>query len=223
MPLALFDLDHTLLDGDTNSLWLDYLHQRELVPADSLTRQQTYIEEYLQGRMDISDFLHFQLGLLQGRPVRDWEPLREAFVEEVVRPRILPQGLDLQQEHLAQGRLVAIITATHSFLAERVGVLFGVPVVSSRAEVLGGYLTGRIIGKPCFGAGKLACLHEWLTLRNVPFDDLERGWFYSDSANDLPMLQMAGHPVAVNPDARLLHEAQQRGWPVYQWSEPQSS
>ncbi len=215
--LALFDLDHTLLDGDSNTLWLAFLADRGHLPAEARSRQAGFMADYAAETLDIGDYLAFQLGLLAHRPLADWLPLRAEFLEACIAPRIGEEARAEVEGHRARGHRTAIVTATHSFLADAIGGLFGVPVLAPRAEVRDGRLTGRIDGPVCFRERKLACVARWLADEGVGTAAGGNRHFYSDSINDLPLLEAVSHPVAVNPDARLAEVAQRRGWPVRHW------
>ncbi|MGE0014246.1 MAG: HAD family hydrolase [Azoarcus sp.] len=217
MSLALFDLDHTLLDGDSNTLWLEYLVDNGHVPATVLAAQADYMARYAAEQLDISDYYGFHLGLLGARPLSDWLPVRKAFVASCIAPRISVEALVALAEHRAQGDTLAIITATHSFLSDAVGELLDVPVIASRAEVRKGALTGRIEGPICFREQKQSCLIAWLRAGGMDEGALRACRFYSDSANDLPLLEAVSHPVVVNADERLAAVAKARKWPALSW------
>jgi len=217
MSLALFDLDHTLLDGDSNTLWLEYLVEHGHVPATVLTAQADYMARYAAEQLDITDYYGFHLGLLGQRALSDWLPVRAAFVAACIAPRISVEALVALAEHRAQGDTLAIITATHSFLSDAVAELLDVPVIASRAEVLDGVLTGRIEGAICFREHKQPSLMSWLRAQGLGEGALKDCRFYSDSANDLPLLEAVSHPVVVNADARLAAVAKARKWPALSW------
>ena len=218
MPLALFDLDHTLLDGDSNALWLDYLVARDLAPAAVLSAQAAHYAAYREERLDIGVYLDFQLSVLAGRSLEAWQPVRAAFVQQVLAPRIADAGLAAVARHRRQGHRLAIVTATHGFLAEAVGAHLHLPVVAPRVRVdADGW---RIEGPLCFRDGKLDCLARWLECPRLGEEELAASHFYSDSANDLALLEAVGHPVAVNADPRLAAVARARGWPRLEWRQP---
>lgn len=217
MSLALFDLDHTLLDGDSNTLWLEYLVEYGHLPATVLAAQADYMVRYAAEQLDISDYYGFHLGLLGQRPLSDWLPVRATFVASSIAPRISVEALVALAEHRARGDTLAIITATHSFISEAVGELLDVPVIASRAEVRDGVLTGRIDGPICFREHKQPCLMAWLKARGMSAGALDACRFYSDSANDLPLLEAVSHPVVVNADERLGAIAKSRKWPALSW------
>lgn len=217
MSLVLFDLDHTLLDGDSNSLWLDFLQQRGLLDAADVAKQAEFMALYARQELDIAAYLEFHLGLLTRHPMPELLRLREDFMAEVIKPRIGAAAFAAVAQHVASGARVAIITATHSFLVESTAALFGVPVICSVAEVRQGAFTGRLQGMACFAGQKIDCLKLWLQQQGLDESALAQATFYSDSANDLPLLEAVAHPVVVNPDATLQATAQARGWPVQHW------
>jgi HAD superfamily hydrolase (TIGR01490 family) len=217
MSLALFDLDHTLLDGDSNTLWLDYLVGHGHLPDAVRQQQVDYLARYAAEKLDIADYLDFHLQLLTQRPLAEWLAVRADFVAVEIVPRISPAAREAVALHRAKNHRLAIITATHSFLSSAIGELFGVPVIAPRAEVRDGYLSGRIEGALCFREKKLTCLSIWMESEGLDNEAIGERYFYSDSANDLPLLEAVSHPVTVNPDRRLAVLAQQRGWPMLRW------
>ena len=213
MPLALFDLDHTLLAGDSDYLWGLFLGERGIVDTETYVREnERFYREYREGRLDIYEFLRFSLAPLAAHPPELLESLRAAFVEEKIDPIILPAGRALIEEHRRQGDIPVIITATNAFvtrpIAERLGVEH---LIATEPEFHDGRYTGAVAGIPCFQEGKVRRLEDWLAAQGM---DLEGSWFYSDSHNDLPLLERVDHPVAVDPDPPLRETAARRGWPV---------
>jgi len=222
IALALFDLDHTLLDGDSNALWLDFLVERGLVDAHLRRQQADFVTHYVAEKLDINAYLRFHIGLMSGRPLSDWGPLLGEFIEEIIRPRISAAALACVAAHRAAGHRMAIISATHAVLTNAIGALFDLPVIASRVAVRAGYVTGEVDGPLCFRESKLSMLAASLEELGVDGSQgLEalagESYFYSDSANDLPLLEAVRHPTAVNPDQRLSVVAAQRGWPVDLW------
>ncbi|MDY7579397.1 HAD-IB family hydrolase [Herbaspirillum sp. RTI4] len=217
MTLALFDLDHTLLDGDSNSLWLNYLVRNAHLPASILEQQADYMARYAAEKLDIADYLGFHLELLMHKPLAEWLPVRADFVATEITPRISQEAYETVTLHRAQGHVLAIITATHSFLSSAIGALFDVPVIAPQAEIRDGRLSGKIDGPISFREQKLTCLDLWLSSQQLDVNATATRFFYSDSSNDLPLLDAVSHPIVVNPDARLAELAQQRDWPVQHW------
>jgi len=211
LKLALFDLDHTLLDGDSDALWGRFLVREGVVDeAEYLREGARYMAEYRSGQLDIHEFLEFGLRPLKRHPRERLEAWRRRFTIEWVLPRIPAGARDLVGRHRGLGHTLAIITATNRFIAAPIAAEFGVPhLIATEPEEIDGRYTGGVLGEPCFREGKVGKLEAWLA-GTVP----EETWFYSDSHNDLPLLTRVHHPVAVNPDKILAAVAAERGWPV---------
>ena len=211
MKLALFDLDHTLLDEDSDSLWGRFLVREGAVDAEEYRREGArYMAEYRSGKLDIHEFLAFGLRPLKDNTPERLEGWRARFMQECVRPRIPAASRALLGRHRDQGHTLVIITATNSFITAPIARELGVDaLIATEPEKDGLRFTGRVAGVPCFREGKVLKLQEWLAGR-VPAES----WFYSDSHNDLPLLERVQHPVAVNPDEVLARTAAERGWPT---------
>lgn len=216
MTLTLFDLDNTLLAGDSDYEWGQFLIDRGVVAREDYEAQNArFLEQYKAGTLDIHEYLGFALGPLAAHTPGDLERWREAFVGERIQPMILPRARDLVAGHLGAGELCAVVTATNSFVTAPIVREFGVPhLVATEPESEAGRFTGRVAGTPCFREGKLQRVDEWLAGLGLRFTQFEDSRFYSDSHNDLPLLQRVQHPVAVDPDPQLGAEARRRGWPV---------
>ncbi|HSN17685.1 MAG TPA: HAD family hydrolase, partial [Gammaproteobacteria bacterium] len=202
MKLALFDLDHTLLDGDSDSLWGRFLVKEGAVDAEEYRREGArYRAEYRAGSLDIHEFLAFGLRPLKENSAQRLEAWRLRFMREWVTARIPAASRALLAGHRAAGHTLVIITATNSFITAPIADEFGVDaLIATEPEHDGARFTGRVAGPPCFREGKLLKLETWLAARGTR---LEESWFYSDSHNDLPLLERVDHPVAVNPDPVL--------------------
>src|SRR5579859_337424 len=213
VKLALFDLDHTLLDGDSDSLWGRYLVRQGVLDAEEYRQASArYYAEYVSGRLDIHEFLAFGLRPLKDNPPERLEAWRARFVQECILPRIPKASRELLARH-AEHRC-AIITATNSFITTPIAAELGVPhLIATEPEQVDGRYTGGVSGVPCFREGKVTKLDAWLQQNRL---DPAETWFYSDSHNDLPLLERATHPTAVNPDEVLAGVARDRGWPVLQ-------
>ena len=211
MKLALFDLDHTLLDGDSDSLWGRFLVKEGVVDAEEYRREGArYMAEYRSGKLDIHEFLAFGLRPLKDNTPEQLEAWRARFMQECVLARIPTASRTLLQEHRAAGHMLVIITATNSFITAPIAAEFGVDaLIGTEPEREGAHFTGRVAGVPCFREGKVQKLEAWLAGRKPA-----ESWFYSDSHNDLPLLECVEHPVAVNPDEVLSRVAAERRWPV---------
>lgn len=213
MSLAIFDLDNTLLGGDSDHLWGQFLVEQHLVDGAHYAREnQRFYDDYRAGTLDIHAFLAFVLQPLAARPMAELQAWRARFLAEKIEPIVLPKALALLERHRAAGDVLLIITATNRFLTEPIAARLGVPhLLATEPELIEGRYTGRATGTPCFQHGKVVQLHEWLAKTG---HDLAQSWFYSDSHNDLPLLSQVSYPVAVDPDATLAEHARSCGWPI---------
>ena len=213
MSLAIFDLDNTLLGDDSDYLWGQFLVRKGLVDGEVYAREnQRFYEDYKTGRLDIHEFLAFSLKPLSEHPREELDTLHREFMQEVIAPVMLPAAQLLLEKHRAQGDTLLIITATNSFITRPIAMALGVDnLIATEPEVVDGRFTGRVSGTPCFQEGKVERLKDWLTVHQ---QNLAGSWFYSDSHNDLPLLELVSHPVAVDPDETLADHAAARGWPV---------
>lgn len=214
--LALFDLDYTLLPIDSDYEWARFLVRLGIVDgAEYERRNDVFFQQYQAGTLDIQAFLAFQLAPLADRPpemLADWHA---QFMTEVIRPQIRPQALELVRKHRERGDLCALVTATNAFVTAPIGQAFGIEhLVATELEAADGRYTGRPQGTPSFREGKILRTEGWLAGLGRRFADFPESWFYSDSANDVPLLERVTHPVATNPDERLAALAAERGWPV---------
>ncbi len=211
MALAIFDLDNTLLGGDSDYLWGEFLVENELVDGASYQRSnQDFYDQYLAGTMDIFEFLAFQLKPLADNSPADLERWRSQFLVEKIDPIILPAAQNLIAHHRQQGDTLLIITATNSFITAPIAQKLGIPhLIATEAEIIDGLYTGDVAGTPSYQHGKVERLQDWLSTQN---QTLVGSYFYSDSHNDLPLLNMVEHPVAVDSDPKLLAIAKQQGW-----------
>jgi HAD superfamily hydrolase (TIGR01490 family) len=213
MALALFDLDNTLLDGDSDYLWGCFLAEHGIVDAEAYeSENQRFYDQYLEGSLDIHEFLRFQLKPLASHKRAQLEAWREQYLVEKIDPILLPHARALLDKHRAQGDQLLIITATNRFITEPIAKRYGVDqLLATEPEIVAGEYTGAVNGTPCFQTGKVEQLHNWLEKEN---QTLEGSWFYSDSHNDLPLLEQVEHPVAVDPDDKLKSHARAMGWPI---------
>lgn len=213
MSLAIFDLDNTLLGGDSDYLWGQFLVEQGLVDGEHYEREnQRFYDDYEAGTLDIYQYQAFMLQPLTLHPLAEMLAWRERFMEEKIQPILLPKADELLNQRRAAGDILLIITATNRFITAPIAERFGVPhLLATEPEVINGRYTGRTVGIPCFQQGKVERLNAWLTETG---SDLTESWFYSDSHNDLPLLNRVTHPVAVDPDATLARHAQERGWPI---------
>lgn len=211
MSLAIFDLDNTLLAGDSDYEWGRFLADRHIVEAVSYEREnRRFYAQYEAGTLDIHEFARFSYKPLAGHPLQHLKLWREEFMEERIRPLILPKGCALIKAHRAQGHVPVIITSTNRFVTEPIACALEVEhLLASEPEFREGCYTGELAGIPCFREGKVTRLMEWLADSG---HSLDGSWFYSDSHNDIPLLERVSHPVAVDADAKLAHYARKRGW-----------
>ncbi|MDZ4772274.1 MAG: HAD family phosphatase [Planctomycetota bacterium] len=212
MRLALFDLDNTLLDGDSDIEWSELLARHGAMDA---ARTRAFHVEYHRGTLDIDAFLRFQLEPLAREPMQRLLEWRREFLGHYIRPRISQAARDLVREHESAGHETVMITATNRFIVEPIAEEFGIRhLIATEPEIVGGCFTGRVAGVPCFREGKVTRFDEWLHARGRVFADAREVWFYSDSHNDLPLLSQATHPVCVGPDPKLAAHAVKHGWPI---------
>jgi HAD superfamily hydrolase (TIGR01490 family) len=216
MNLALFDLDNTLLSGDSDYEWGQFLIDRGVVDRDFYEhRNRGFYEQYKAGTLDIHEFLAFALEPLARHTPAELAGWHAAFMAERILPLIGQPARDLVARHARNGDLLAIVTATNAFVTAPIARELGVPhLIATEPEQVDGRYTGRARGTPCFQAGKVARLDEWLAARSQTLASFDDTWFYSDSLNDLPLLERVRRPVAVDPDPRLAEVAAARGWPI---------
>lgn len=218
MKLTLFDLDNTLLNGDSDFEWSQFLIRigvldRELFEVKNLQ----FYEQYKAGTLDIGEFLDFQLKPLSRHSRKTLDAWHAQFMHESVLPMITQKSREIVNEHLAGGDVCVIITATNSFVTAPIAREFGIDyLIATEPEHCAGEFTGRVSGVPSFREGKITRLMQWLATQNRSLQSFSRSTFYSDSLNDLPLLQQVSHPVATNPDATLRAHAEQQGWPILQ-------
>lgn len=213
MPLAIFDLDNTLLAGDSDYLWGVFLCEQGLVDREEYEQaNERFYQDYLAGQLDIDAFLRFALTPLTRFPETDLEAWREHYLQEKIDPIITQSARDLIARHRAAGDTLLIITATNSFVTSPIAERLHIPhLIATEPEHDGKGYTGQVAGIPSFKEGKVTRLRNWLAEHD---QDLRDSWFYSDSRNDLPLLEQVDNPVAVDPDDHLRQIAGERGWPI---------
>jgi len=213
LSLAIFDLDNTLLAGDSDYLWGRFLVEQEVVDGPAYEREnRRFYDEYTAGTLDIYEFLRFQLRPLAEHDMKALHALRSRYLEQKIWPIILPKARNLLGQHRAQDDLLLIVTATNRFITEPIAQELGVDhLIATEPEIKGGRYTGRVSGTPCFRDGKVERLTAWLQTTG---NNLANSCFYSDSHNDLPLLGLVTRPVAVDPDDTLAEHAEMKGWPV---------
>lgn len=219
-PLALFDLDHTLLSGDSDVLWCRFLVDAGVLPAEHLARNAEMEAAYRAGSVSAEAFSAFYAGTLAGRTAAQWAPWLDRFLAEQVWPRMPAAALALVQSHRVQGHTLVLTTATNRLITDRTAAALGIGhlIATEVGCAPDGRCTGRPVGTLNMREGKLTRLHAWLAAQGLDAAArqarLAQAHFYSDSINDRPLLAAVGHPVAVDPDERLQAEAQRQGWPV---------
>jgi HAD superfamily hydrolase (TIGR01490 family) len=213
--IALFDLDNTLLTGDSDVLWCDFLMDKGALDRAEFAQRNADMERrYAEGTVGTSEFAHFFLGLLAGKSPEQLEPLRQEFLTSWVVPRIPTVALQLVQQHQDAGDLVVMTTATSRFITELTARHFSVEhLLAIEPELVDGLFTGGSTGVLNMRQGKVDRLHEWMLARGIALRDFH-STAYSDSMNDLPLLEAVNEPIAVDPDARLAAIAKERGWKV---------
>jgi HAD superfamily hydrolase (TIGR01490 family) len=216
MRLALFDLDNTLLAGDSDYEWGQFLvDQGVLERGEYESQNRAYYEQYAAGTLDIHEFLGFALRPLAAHEPADLERWHSDFMARRIRPMIGEPARALVRKHQQAGDLCAIITATNSFVTRPIAREFGVEhLIATEPEKRNGRFTGKVAGIPCFREGKVRRLDEWLAGRGKRLGDFAESTLYSDSHNDLPLLERVSRPVAVDPDEKLATKAKASGWAV---------
>jgi len=213
LRLAIFDLDNTLLAGDSDHSWGEFLVAKQLVDAETYAKaNDRFYQQYKAATLDIQEYLCFSLAPLTRYSLHELAALHDEFMREYIEPMIQPKALALLQEHRNRGDYLLIITATNSFVTHPIAKRLKVDdILASDAEIINNHYTGKGIGTPCFQGGKVIRLREWLTEKHY---DLHDAYFYSDSINDLPLLEQVPNPIAVDPDDRLEKVAIERGWKI---------
>ena len=214
--LALFDLDHTLLPLDSDHEWGEFLVRIGAVDAAAFKQANNdFYAQYQAGTLDPVQYLEFALGTLARFPRDELDAMHAQFMREVIAPAIRPSALALLRRHQEAGDIVAIITATNRFVTAPIAAALGVDylIAAVPEEDAQGRLTGKLLGVPTSGEGKVVHTHAWLETLGMPLESFESSHFYSDSHNDIPLLSVVTHPVATNPNAALSSHAAQQGWP----------
>lgn len=213
MALAIFDLDNTLLGGDSDYLWGEYLVENNLVDNESYQRtNQHFYDQYLAGTMDIFEFSAFQFQPLADNPMATLLEWREDYLQNKIMPIMLPAAQSLIAKHQQQNDTLLIVTATNSFITTPIAEKLSIPnLIATEPEMQNGQFTGKVSGTPSYQQGKVTRLEAWLSEQN---QSLAGSYFYSDSHNDLPLLEQVTHPVAVDPDSQLRDIATERDWPI---------
>ncbi|MFA4985990.1 MAG: HAD family hydrolase [Candidatus Brocadiia bacterium] len=213
MTLAIFDLDETIIRGDTDALWGEYLIERGLLDRKEWQANfDRFMSDYLKGTLVIGEAIRYYASVIGKHPIPAMKRHAHEFARKIILPRTKPKVLAEISDHRRGGREIVIITATNSFLSRPVAAELGIKnLLCTDMEEIGGKPTGSIAGTPCFRNGKVARLRAWVAANGKTLDG---SWFYSDSHNDLPLMELVARPVAVDPDAELRSVAQSRGWKI---------
>ena len=220
--LTLFDLDNTLLSGDSDYGWGQFAVRHRLVDPESYERRNAeFSAAYRVGTLDQRAYLEFCLAPLARHSVAELREWHRRFMAESIEPMMTRAGRALVEERLAAGDLVAIVTSTNTFITGPIARAYGIEhLIASEAGFDAGRYTGKLVGIPAFREGKVTRVSEWLSSRGQQLADFSETWFFSDSTNDLPLLETVTHPVAVDPDPALEELARQRRWPVISLRDP---
>lgn len=220
--LTLFDLDNTLLSGDSDYGWGQFAVRHRLVDPESYERRNAeFYAAYKAGTLDQRAYLEFCLEPLARRSKAELDVWHQRFMTESIEPMMSRAGRSLVDERLAAGDLVAIVTSTNTFVTGPIARAYGIEhLIASEAGFHGDRYTGKLVGIPAFREGKITRVDDWLSSRGRRLGDFSETWFFSDSANDLPLLEMVTHPVAVDPDPALNKLALERQWPVISLRDP---
>jgi HAD superfamily hydrolase (TIGR01490 family) len=213
MPLAIFDLDNTLIAGDSDHGWGEFLVRKGKVDSNHYkTMNDRFYADYEAGRLDIYAYLEFSLEPLTRIPRSELLLLRQTFIHEVTAPMMLNKAHSLLEKHRQAADRLLVITSTNRFIAEPICEALGIEtLIATEPEIIDDCFSGQIVGIPSYGEGKVTRFNQWL------YDNQERSegsYFYSDSINDLPLLLEVANPIAVDPDAQLREQAQNRGWEI---------
>jgi HAD superfamily hydrolase (TIGR01490 family) len=215
--LCLFDLDDTLLPLDSDHAWGEFVTRLGWVDAAEFSRRNdAFYAQYKAGQLDIHEYIAFATEPLRARSLDQTDAAHREFMRQIIEPQLRPSARDLVREHQARGDLVALVTATNDFVTAPIARAFGIAdLLAVRLErTPGGTITGRIAGTPSYREGKVTRVQEWLGERGASWADFERISVYSDSVNDLPLLERATDPVATNPSPALQAIAESRGWRI---------
>jgi len=211
VALAIFDLDNTLIAGDSDHLWGEFLVEKQLVDVEYFrNKNDEFYNDYVEGKLNIFDYIEFSLAPLAERDMETLNALHSEFMATKIAPIMLTQARELIEHHRQQGDTLLVITATNRFVTQPIVSAFGIDnLLAIELEESNGRYTGKSVGTPSYKEGKVTRLHEWLTENP---HELNSAFFYSDSHNDIPLLKQVGHPVVVDGDEQLLEKASKEGW-----------
>ncbi len=216
MNLALFDLDNTLLTSDSDFEWSQFLIEKKVLDRKEYeSRNLEFYEQYKSGILDINQFLNFQLQPLSRYPRIQLNAWHNEFMAKKIMPQIAPGAYKLINEHMLGGDLCIIITATNRFVTEPIAKMLGINnLIATDLDQEDGEFNGQVLGTPCFREGKITRLEDWMDEHNLTWLSFLESWFYSDSLNDIPLLNKVTKPVAVDPDSTLEKYAKKNNWPI---------
>lgn len=216
MALALFDLDQTLINGDSDFLWGDFLSEIGAVDAkEHQTKNKYFFDQYKLGKLDIDEYLDFALKPLSQYPLEQLNSWHQQFMQQKIAPILLDKAQAVIDEHKNKGDTIIIITATNDFITRPIANAYGVKyLIATKAEKKAGKYTGKFVGVPCFQSNKITKLKQWLDDKNMTLQD---SYFYSDSYNDLSLLKLVDHPIVVHGDEKLLTTAKNNHWQTLSW------
>ncbi len=215
--LALFDLDHTLLPIDSDHEWVEFLIRHQLAgdPEAVRRRNDELYAKYQAGTLTIEESAAVMLGFLKMHSPYDLAKYHEIYMQEVIRPNIKKVATDLVDKHLSNGDLCCLVSATNTFVITPIGRAFAFEnIIGTTPEFINGRYTGKFVGTASYKEGKITRVQEWLATLSLSLNDFEKSYFYSDSINDLPLLEKVTHPVATNPQDSLRKIAQEKGWAI---------
>lgn len=215
--LAIFDLDHTLISTDSDNAWPQYMIEKGYLDADFAAAQnEKFYRDYQQGCLNVHEFIQFQVAPLKAFSAEQLARMHQEFMQQYITPHIGAMAKMLVENHRNAGDELLVISSTNEFIITPICHAFGITnIIGTQLETdERGHFTGNLIGTPSLREGKITRLDQWLAARGKTRADYDKIYFYSDSQNDLPLLNQVSDPVAVNPDKTLLQHAQQNGWPI---------
>ena len=212
--LAIFDLDNTILNGDSDYSWINFLIEKRLVDKDEYERKNKYFyDQYYQGKLNYDEWAEFALTTIKGKKPEEIEDILSKFLNEVIEPMINIYALKLLHDHTYNNDIMLLASATNSVIVEPIAKRLGFKnIVSTQVEIIDEIYTGKVLGIPALSEGKLIKVKEWMLQNSI--ESFDNTSFYSDSINDLPLLAAVSKPVAVNPDDMLREECRKRSWEI---------
>ena len=212
--LAIFDLDNTILNGDSDYSWINFLIEKRLVDKDEYERKNKYFyDQYYQGKLNYDEWAEFALTTIKGKKPEEIEDILSKFLSEIIEPMINIYALKLLHDHTHNNDIMLLASATNSVIVEPIAKRLGFEnIVSTEVEIIDGIYTGKVLGIPALSEGKLIKVKEWMLQSRI--ESFDNTSFYSDSINDLPLLAAVSKPVAVNPDDMLREECRKRSWEI---------